>query len=111
MFVIASKHGTKFHSDKFRGLSTQENQNKGGAKELLEPYIIQKYENALEWIKTSVNNGILPNDYIDLSIKWGHDLGKMSKSVQARRAIDATLAEIKIRQAQETAIQRRGRFQ
>ena len=74
-------------------------------------YIIQKYENALDWIKTSVNNGILPNDYIDLTIKWGHDLGKMSKSVQARRAIDATLAEIKIRQAQETAIQRRGRFQ
>ena len=65
---------------------------------MLEPYIIQKYENALEWIKTSVNNGILPADYIDLSIKWGHDLGKMSKSVQARRAIDATLAEIKIRQ-------------
>ena len=78
---------------------------------MLEPYIIQKYENALEWIKTSVNNGILPNDYIDLTIRWGHDLGKMSKSVQARRAIDATLAEIKIRQAQETAIQRRGRFQ
>ncbi len=57
---------------------------------MLEPYIIQKYENALEWIKTSVNNGILQNDYIDLTIKWGHDLGKMSKSVEARRAIDAS---------------------
>jgi hypothetical protein len=77
---------------------------------MLDAQIMKKYQSSLEFIKASVNNGILPNNYLDLSHKWASDLGRLSRSVEARRAIDRTLEEIHTRQQQEDVNRRRGKY-
>ena len=76
---------------------------------MIDATIMKKYLNSLDYIKAAVNNGILPPAYVDLSHQWSSDLGKLKTSVAARRAIDATLTEIHVRQAQEARYQRRGK--
>ena len=45
-----------------------------------------------------------------MTFQWSSDLGKMSKSVDARRSIDAALNEVAIRKAQEKRNILRGKF-
>ena len=71
---------------------------------MLDTLILKKYLNSCEYIRSAVNNGILRNQYLDLTFLWSSDLGKMSKSVDACRSIDAALNEVAIRKAQEKRI-------
>ena len=77
---------------------------------MLDNIIMKKYLNSCEYIRSAVNNGILPPQYLDLTFQWSSDLGRLSTSVEARRSIDTALNEVAIRKAQEKRNILRGKF-
>ena len=76
---------------------------------MLGAQVMKKYINSLDYIRGAVKNGILPNEFLDLSFQWQQDLGRLTKSQTARRNIDSCLAEVRVRQQQEASNVRKGR--
>ena len=72
--------------------------------------ILKKYLNSCEYIRSAVNNGIMPPQYLDMTFKWSEALGRLSTSVDPRRAIDRTLEEIHTRQQKVDVNRRRGKY-